>query len=346
VLDYERKLEETVANLPLEPLALVCVAHPTPEVTAANVAAAVQHRRCLAALSPANLLELSAGGRRALWLDDSPCAQCPIGNAQIILQRSADAARALLVAAGKPPAILLHSEQRPTGKARPARVPLLDGAQPSISRRTFLARFRPIQTETIEVEEPIDEGLQRGAPVSMRLPQRAPAGHRKLLAALAKLRVAPDGKDNAGREVDTVAADGLPFGTVVVDANRCSACGLCARFCPTAALQFAVKDDTFALAFQPAACVDCGVCMAACPERAVTMGITVTLRAIFSDEIAIMAAGEMAPCTGCGTATAKAGGGVDTRCHVCRQGAGVVTSLRDDAGLMADLLKRIPQQGE
>ena len=117
-LDFEKRLGQTVANLPLEPFALVCAAHPTPAMTAAKVTAVVQHRRCLAALSPADLLELSAGGRRRLWLDDSPCTECVIGRAQAALQRSADTARALLHAAGRPPAILLHSERPPTADAR------------------------------------------------------------------------------------------------------------------------------------------------------------------------------------------------------------------------------------
>src|SRR5690606_9540383 len=71
--DYERKLCETVAALPTTPTAVVCAAHLAPALSTAKVEAVVQHRRCLAALATADLLEMAAGGARPLWLDDSPC---------------------------------------------------------------------------------------------------------------------------------------------------------------------------------------------------------------------------------------------------------------------------------
>jgi ferredoxin len=335
-LDFERRLGQTVANLPLEPLALVCAAHPAPAITTSKVTAVVQHRRCLAGLSPADLLELSAGGRRALWLDDSPCTECVIGSAQAALQGSADSARALLHAAGRPPAILLHSERPPAADARAVRVPLFDGAQPAISRRSFLSRFRPSQAEQTEIEEVayVEDWIQRGAPVSTRLPQQVPEGQRKLLAALGHLESAQAGE---------FATAQSPFAAVQVDTNLCSACGLCARFCPTGALHFTAQDGVFDLSFQPAACVDCGVCAAACPEHAILLGESMDLGAILADDIVPLAAGELVRCSVCGAPTAQTTGVPMVRCHVCRQGAGVVTSLRDHAGLMDDLLKRIPK---
>jgi ferredoxin len=333
VLDFEKKLGQTVASLPLEPIALVCAAHPAPAITTAKVTAVVQHRRCLAALSPADLLELSAGGRRPLWLDDSPCTECVIGRAQAALQRSADSARALLHAAGQPPAILLHSERPPAADARAVRVPLFDGAQPAISRRSFLSRFRPSRDEEQEATH-VEEWIQRGAPVSTRLPQQVPEGHRKLLAALDHLESA---------QAEKFATAQTPFAAVLVDTSLCSACGLCARFCPTGALHFTAQDGVFDLSFQPAACVDCGVCAAACPEHAIMLGESVDLGAILADDIVLLAAGELVRCSVCGAPTAQTTGVPMARCHVCRQGAGVVTSLRDHAGLMDDLLKRIPK---
>ena len=130
-LGYERKLCETVAALPRTPTALVCAAHSAPAQSAAKVETVVQHRRCLAALATADLLEMAAGGARPLWLDDSPCTDCPIGAAQGTLARTVDVARTLLHAAKHPPAILLHSERPPAIDAKPRRVPLYDGAQPA-----------------------------------------------------------------------------------------------------------------------------------------------------------------------------------------------------------------------
>ena len=332
-LAYEQRLCETVAHLPLEPTALICAAHPTPTLTAAKVGAVVQHRRCLAALSVADLLELSSGGQRALWLDDSPCAACPIGAAQATLRQTVTTTRGLLHAAGKAPALLLHSERPPAPDTRVQRRPLFDGAQPAMSRRAFLARLRPSQPDDATAP-PVEDWLQRGAPLSARLPQQLPASRQRLLAVLTAL---------AGKEVSALATDGTPFAAVQVNAARCSACGLCARFCPSGALQFVAEATTFALSFQPAACVACGICVAACPEAAVSLDKSVALAAILADELVPLAAGQLAPCTSCGVPTAVLAGASAPRCYACRRGAGVVTSLKDEAGLMADLLKRTGQ---
>ena len=336
VTDYEKALRATVANLPIAPTALVCSVHPTPDMTAAAVSAVVQHRRCLAALTVADLLELSAGGRRPLWPDDSPCAACPIGAAQATLARKVDSARTLLQRSGLSPTLLLHSERPPTADARMRRVPLYDGAQPAISRRALLTRLRPQQVAGQE-EPVIDDLLQRGALVSARLPQQTPASRRRLLTVLAALRATDTGE---------LATAHTPFGAVQVDAALCSGCGLCARFCPTDALHFTQSDDRFALSFQPAVCINCTVCVVACPEDAVRLSDTVSLATILTDEVTPLVMGELVPCAGCGALTARHAGDPAPRCHVCRHGAGVVTALRDDAGLMADLLARAARTAE
>ena len=327
--DYEKTLRATVANLPAAPAALVCPVHPTPDVTAANVSAAVQHRRCLVALTATDLLELSAGGTRPLWLDDGPCVICPIGAAQVTLAQSVEATRTLLNAAGCAPTLLLHSERPLAADAKARRVPRFDGAQPAISRRALFSRLRPGQSEK---EEPgLDDLLQRGAPLSARLPQQTPPSRQRLLAALGALPAARSGEFDTAR---------TPFGVVSVDAQHCSACGLCARFCPTGALQFVQESGQFDLKFQAAACIDCAICVAACPEAAVQMGASVALDAILQDEAVTCVSGGLVACMFCGVATRAGEAGQAVRCHACRQGAGAVTSLRDEAGLMADLLKR------
>ncbi|MFN3981283.1 MAG: 4Fe-4S dicluster domain-containing protein [Caldilinea sp.] len=334
-VDYEKTLRATVANLPAAPTALVCPVHPTPDATTVAVNAIVQHRRCLAALDVADWLELSASGTRPLWIDDSPCADCPIGAAQATLKRTVEAARTLLHAAGRPPALLLHSEQPPAADAKLRHASLYDGAQPAISRRALFTRLRPGQSKQ---EEPVlDDLLNRGAPLSARLPQQTPASRRRLLAALAALPTA------ATTEFVTQRT---PFGVVDVDADHCSGCGLCARFCPTGALHFNVETAHFGLTFQPAACIACDICVVACPEGAVNHGAAVALSAINTNAVTTLAEGDLVTCHSCGVQTAKLADDPAPRCHACRHGAGVVSVHRDDAGLMVDLLKRTFQRSE
>lgn len=64
-----------------------------------------------------------------------------------------------------------------------------------------------------------------------------------------------------------------------------------------------------------------------------------------SDEAAALVKGIRVKCRQCGAPTAKRPGAPEAAlCYVCRQGGGVVQPLHDGAGLMADLLSRLPQQ--
>ncbi|HHB11773.1 MAG TPA: 4Fe-4S dicluster domain-containing protein [Chromatiales bacterium] len=57
-----------------------------------------------------------------------------------------------------------------------------------------------------------------------------------------------------------------PFGTVVVDAARCTLCMSCTSACPVSALQ--AGGEVPRLSFVEWNCVQCGLCVATCPEDA------------------------------------------------------------------------------
>jgi ferredoxin len=336
----EGTLIQVGEQLPSQPLAVACSLHSTPEITAAPVATIVQHRRCLAALSPSDLLQLSQLGERPLWLDDSECATCPIAQAQATLAANAAVARTLLDAYGQPPAVYLLGEQPDAQVQPPQRRPLFDGGQPKLSRRGLFdhLRTRAVERARSNVLPAAAAAAASAVPVTQRLPQRVPAARQRLLELLASLAPAPE---------QTMPAGDVPFATVQVDGTRCSGCGLCARFCPTGALDFATEEETFRLRFQPAICLDCTICVVACPEDAVQLGARVNTRDLAVQASALLVEGILTGCVDCGAPTAHPGDdGQPVRCYSCRQGAGVVRSLRDEAGLMADLLQRIPGVGQ
>lgn len=337
----EVRLAQTFQQLPTHPVALVCALHPTPQTTSAPVAVIVQQRRCLAALAPEQLLALSAHGRRPLWLDDTFCMACPLSQAHVSIAQAVETTNRLLQAFAQPAAIFLHQARIDPGET-PNQRPLLDGGNPLVSRRGLWGALwqlaheqggparSPVSTTDREPPKPVNE----------RLPHRVPPARRALQQRLATLNAAQE-QSATPALVDVTA---LPFTNVQVDTQACSACALCARFCPTGALTFSAEAHEFSLHFQAAICIDCGICALACPEDAIMLDNTLPIAAIVGDEEAVLVEGTRIKCRQCGASTAKR---LDTPaaalCYACRQGIGVVQPLHDGAGLMADLLSRLPQ---
>ncbi|MDR5710233.1 MAG: 4Fe-4S binding protein [Armatimonadota bacterium] len=58
-----------------------------------------------------------------------------------------------------------------------------------------------------------------------------------------------------------------PVGVVEIASEVCTACGMCARTCPTGALTFEESDGQVRLAFDAARCTACGLCLPPCPEQ-------------------------------------------------------------------------------
>jgi ferredoxin len=67
----------------------------------------------------------------------------------------------------------------------------------------------------------------------------------------------------------TLPTQGSPFGTVIVDAGKCTLCLSCVGACPSSAL--IDNADKPQLRFIEKNCVQCGLCVSTCPEDAITL---------------------------------------------------------------------------
>lgn len=316
----EARLVKSADALPEQVIAVVCPLHPAPDRSVAPGAIVLRHTRCLVGLGCADLLALAQDGRRTVWLDDAPCANCPLAVNQAEIARHAHEASALLSAAGKPVAVRCASTlSAPT--ARPAARPVVDGSQPRVTRRGLLRAFLPPATEAPGPDEPPEP-----EPTRWSHGKRFPPQRRALLRRLRRW---------TARDADAVA----PFPSVRIDEGRCSACELCARFCPTDALHFTTDGDGFSLAFEAARCVGCSICVMACPEDAVMLDASMAFAVLTGDPVTV-AVGNLLPCSGCGAQTAHRPRDAQPTCHACRYGAGAVRPLQDGIGLVADLLRR------
>ena len=70
-------------------------------------------------------------------------------------------------------------------------------------------------------------------------------------------------------EAIALPAAGAPFGSLVVDADRCTLCLSCVGACPESALQD--NPERPQLKFIEKNCVQCGLCATTCPEQAITL---------------------------------------------------------------------------
>ncbi|MFY0991928.1 4Fe-4S binding protein [Halomonas sp. C05BenzN] len=161
--------------------------------------------------------------------------------------------------------------------------------------------------------------LLRGRPAP-RLPAIAAADAAPAARRLERQRVAAEalGKPHA--------APALPGLSLAPDA--CRAHGVCARVCPTTALQETPEGE---LVFDPRACLDCGHCQSACPEGALATGApdgpqAVTLRS--TPRIDCFQCRR--PFTPPGGDSARNGNETTARCPACRREAALMQESFDD----------------
>jgi ferredoxin len=105
---------------------------------------------------------------------------------------------------------------------------------------------------------------------------------------------------NARAGSDNPTLTGLGYALVSIS-EACTACGICARVCPTSALQFEkLADSSYRLLFTPGTCVACEACYYVCTPKAITINHTPALHDVFGQSEAVIAqAGEFTRCARC-----------------------------------------------
>jgi ferredoxin len=144
-----------VATLSSGSVGLECPQHPQPAYGPA--VQAVQTKRCLAALSPAELLELTTQGRE-IWLYDTPCAKCPLGKVHSLIKQSVAEANSWSSLLEKATSISLRTGQDEAPLANQS--PIYDASQPSISRRDLFGSFKKMGQELAAMEKKQESYLE------------------------------------------------------------------------------------------------------------------------------------------------------------------------------------------
>ena len=292
------KLIATIHAIGSDPVDLRCPRH-TDHTTVVAGGVIVQHPRCLAELSPSMLIELARN--RHLWLNDEKCADCPLTDIRASIAHAVSQANRWRATFDQPRHIhLMTVDLKVSGPPLPA--PFIDSSSLPADRRAFISLFKRtlVEAGAAAVSEQTTTN-DRPVPVDQRLPQRFPHERQNLLTALSKL----------GQPQDVP----LGLANIAIEWEKCTACGLCAKFCPTGAIRFHADNARFDLDLIPAACLDCTICVMACPTQAVTLAHDTAPSRFIRLTATLLIEGDLVPCAVCKKPTAYHDDG--TRCEVC-----------------------------
>lgn len=214
---------------------------------------------------------------RSITLVDGDCVTCKFGAVSPSIDATCDDAQRILCAAGCD----LEIVRTP---AFPGYVIDADGAANRGKSRRGLARQTGSYIKTIAgnvAVKTIEDKLGMGGkdePTSLRdrlkagkngkIPTFQPTSNYQIIECMERLLDnAMDASDN--RLSDDAFVDSRRFGSVRVDPEKCSGCGMCVLFCPTEALRYAKFDEPADeslryVEFQASDCTRCMLCKDVC----------------------------------------------------------------------------------
>lgn len=263
-----------------ESLELVCAQHPAPELGDPKVDGVIAMTGCLAALGVSAYLHLASRDVKQIRVQLDACAECPLELLQPQIEATMHNANELLQAAGKKQAV---TPAKPA--AKPKRRTVYSVKNPTVSRRGFFQALKHGARDFLPTLEGESE-------------------RQRIVDALRQL---------APRDTDQYVP-GDNFASFSVS-EVCNACAMCARICPTDALEFASNDTRFQLAFSPAACVNCGLCTRFCTPQALQHRGSPTVGELINPNPTVLHNGTLIRCRKCSTRFAGKPG--ETLCPTC-----------------------------
>lgn len=265
---------------------LACALHPNIEQGPSQVHLVLNTGACLAALGPSAIMALLTLGVAHVVLRVDYCHSCPLAESRSEIDFMVTQLENLLARheeLGSPVTLLeAVSDDLPSRKVASIKAP-------PKSRRDF---FR-----TLTTPEALPEEVQL-----LMLPRVSDAGKHppsERLRLIRALKSTP--KDwHSSKPLGT-------YQTAKISADdKCTACGVCDRACPTGAIRFNEQDgERFTLTFDAGSCTTCGLCITYCEPRALSRDGFPSLYDWMSEEPLILRSGLLKYCSRCGATFAE-----------------------------------------
>jgi len=264
-----------------QPVELLCGLHPHRETGADAESIGICIRGCLAGLGTGAYLALAAMGLTHIITRTDACRECKWGALSPEIHDQAGRANRFLSAWDRGDTVACVDEL-----GSPLQRALWDAKNPPLSRRDM---FRMLARQG---QVTMARAMERQAAGSKRQPGR---DRLRLLSAVSHLP--------AYSSAPAANFEGLDFAFLTVS-ESCTACGVCARACPTEALHFEKNEGetTFTLSFLPQNCIGCDLCAHVCAPGAIGLDRDPSFEQVFGTKEALtVQAGELVRCEHCKT---------------------------------------------
>lgn len=276
-------------------LEVLCQQNPLPESGLDASATGLRVNHCLAGLGSGALIALAALGLEQIYLRCESCPGCKWAALETEIKQQAARANDFLRAWGKEGLLQTVSELKDAVER-----PLWNADSPPMSRRDL---FRVMARKGSTV---MARAMQAGLEGNDKRPGR---DRMRTLGAVQHLPAWTSAAD--------AGLSGLRFASARV-AETCTACGACAKACPTGALEYTKGEDgqSFTLKFTARKCIDCGFCVHVCMPAAIQKE-PASFEQVFAQESITLREGKLVRCARCRTPIAERPG--TTLCLICEQ---------------------------
>jgi ferredoxin len=279
--DVVASLLNAVAHLEEGVLELLCERNTQAALGISKASTGIRVRGCLAGLGSGAYFALAAFRLENILVRTESCSSCEWRTLPKQVAVQVRQAKQLLEAWGKAETLECVSEL-----VSPLERPFWEAASPPVSRRD-LFRLAVVQGQAAVARAVEEVGAGAG---------RRPGRDRlRVLGTVAHLP-----EPQLGNSISLMERD---FAWVSVS-KACTACGVCARACPTKALVFekSKEETTFKLTFSPRNCVGCDICLHVCAQDAVTIDDAPDFAHIFGEsQPVVLQEGTLTRCKGCNT---------------------------------------------